>query len=69
MTDRLRILGPDHPHTLDTRANLAMVRLEAGDSRGALAAVNELLPEFSRVLGPDHPDTIAARDLLTALGR
>jgi len=35
LTDRLRVLGPDHPHTLTTRAHLASWRGLAGDPAGA----------------------------------
>jgi hypothetical protein len=54
-------LGPDHPDTLTTRANLAYWRGEAGDAAGAAAAYEELLADELRVLGPDHPDTLATR--------
>ncbi|MGK5693456.1 NB-ARC domain-containing protein [Streptomyces sp. URMC 128] len=69
-------LGPDHPHTLIARANLAfsqgwahyprlsLLRIE-GENPGAaadtVAAVAELLPDLIRVLGPDHPDTLIIR--------
>lgn len=35
LTDRLRVLGPDHPHTLTTRHMLASWRGRAGDPAGA----------------------------------
>ncbi|RKN40938.1 tetratricopeptide repeat protein [Streptomyces hoynatensis] len=54
-------LGPDHPHTLITRSNLARWRGEAGDVAGAAAALEELLADMVRVLGPDHPDTLTTR--------
>src|SRR5512144_719266 len=57
----LRVLGPDHPATLTTRANLAYWRGEAGDPAGAAAGFADLLPERLRVLGPDHPDTLTTR--------
>jgi hypothetical protein len=31
LTDRSRVLGPDHPDTLTTRHNLASCRGEGGD--------------------------------------
>ncbi|HEX3955365.1 MAG TPA: tetratricopeptide repeat protein, partial [Trebonia sp.] len=61
LADQLRILGPDHPHTLITRSNLASWRGTAKDPVGAAAAFQELLADQLRVLGPDHPDTLAAR--------
>ena len=55
------MLGPDHPETLTTRANLASWRGEAGDPAGAAAAYEELLADLLRVLGPDHPNTLTTR--------
>ncbi|MFJ2170344.1 NB-ARC domain-containing protein, partial [Streptomyces griseofuscus] len=54
-------LGPDHPHTLTARGNLAYWRGEAGDAAGAATAFAELLADRQRVLGPDHPDTLTTR--------
>ena len=56
-----QILGPDHPHTLDTRGNLAYWRGEAGDAAGAAVACEVLLADYLRVLGPDHPHTLTTR--------
>ena len=61
LTDRLRVLGPDHPDTLITRSNIALWRGEAGDPAGAITAFEQLLPDQLRVLGPDHPDTLTTR--------
>jgi hypothetical protein len=61
LTDRLRVLGPDHPDTLTTRHELAYWRGEAGDAAGAAAAFGDLLTDRLRVLGPDHPDTLTTR--------
>ena len=59
LADCLRLLGPDHPHTLTARGNLAYWRGEAGDAAGAAAAYLELLADRLRVLGPGHRDTLA----------
>ncbi|MET0236075.1 MAG: tetratricopeptide repeat protein, partial [Kibdelosporangium sp.] len=64
LSDQLRILGPDHPHTLTTRNNLAHWRGEAGDPAGAATATAELLTDRLRILGPDHPNTLASRNNL-----
>ena len=53
--------GPDHPHTLTTRHNLAHWRGVAGDPAGAIAAYEQLLTDRLRVLGADHPDTVNTR--------
>ncbi|MFF4042747.1 FxSxx-COOH system tetratricopeptide repeat protein [Streptomyces sp. NPDC001816] len=57
-------LGPDHPHTLTARHNLARWRGEAGDTAGAAAAYEQLLADQVRVLGEDHPDTLTNRNEL-----
>jgi hypothetical protein len=36
LTDRLRVLGPDHPHTLTTRNNLATWRRAAGQAENTV---------------------------------
>jgi Domain of unknown function (DUF4062)/NB-ARC domain/Tetratricopeptide repeat len=55
------LLGPDHPHTLITRSNIARWRGEAGDPGGAVSAFEQLLPDRLRVLGPDHRGTLSTR--------
>ena len=52
------MLGPEHPDTLTTRANLAHWTGEAGDAAGARDQFAALLPVRERVLGPEHPDTL-----------
>ncbi|MFE5793948.1 tetratricopeptide repeat protein [Streptomyces sp. NPDC056503] len=64
LTDRLRILGPDHPDTLTARHNLATWRGEAGDPAGAADTYTELLTDRLRILGPDHPATLTTRNNL-----
>ncbi|HMR03139.1 MAG TPA: tetratricopeptide repeat protein [Candidatus Competibacter phosphatis] len=60
--ERLRpVYGPDHPHTLTTRANIATWTGETGDAATALRLLQELLPVRQRVLGTDHPDTLRTR--------
>ena len=58
---RERVLGPEHPDTLITRANLARWTGEAGDAAGARDQYAALLPVYERVRGPEHPHTLAAR--------
>ncbi|MFE3459194.1 tetratricopeptide repeat protein [Nocardiopsis aegyptia] len=57
----LRRLGPDHPHTLIARGNLADWRGEAGDPAAASGLYEDLLADHLRVLGPDHPATLTTR--------
>jgi voltage-gated potassium channel Kch len=60
-------LGPDHPDTLTTRANLAYWRGEAGDPAGAATVLAELLTVQLRILGPDHLNTLLTRNNLACM--
>jgi len=62
--DSERILGPDHPHALHSRNNLAHAYQETGDLSRAIALFEGVLADRERVLGPDHPDTLASRNNL-----
>ncbi|WP_374200231.1 tetratricopeptide repeat protein, partial [Streptomyces sp. AC555_RSS877] len=62
LKDQTRVLGADHPNTLDTRYWAARFRGEAGDVAGAATAFAELLKDQTRVLGADHPDTLSTGD-------
>jgi thioredoxin-like negative regulator of GroEL len=64
---RLRVLGPDDPATLTTRANLAMVLSRQGKHADAESEFRQVLDARLRVLGPDHPDTLVARRRLQSL--
>ena len=57
-------LGPDHPHTLTARNNLARAHLEAGNVSTAIVMHQALLADRTRILGPDHPHTLTARSYL-----
>lgn len=59
ISDKLRVLGPDHPQTLAARNTLAHHLGAAGDPAGA--AAEQLLADQRRVLGSDHPDTLTTR--------
>jgi hypothetical protein len=56
--------GPNHPHTLATRHELARWTGEAGDAAVARDQFTVLLPVHEQVLGPDHPDTLITRHQL-----
>jgi transcriptional regulator with XRE-family HTH domain len=58
---RERVLGPEHPATLDARASLASWTGRAGDAAAARDQFAALLPVRERVLGPEHPATLDAR--------
>ena len=62
-------LGPDHPHTLNTRHNLALAHQDAGHLSTALDMHQALLTDITRILGPDDPDTLTARSNLAGAHR
>jgi hypothetical protein len=62
---RERVLGPEHPTTLEAFGGLADWTGKAGDAAGARDQLAALLPVYERVLGSEHADTLAARSNLT----
>jgi tetratricopeptide (TPR) repeat protein len=59
-----RVLGHDHPDTLNARNGLAIAYEAAGRIDEAIALHEQTLAAFERVLGHDHPDTLASRNNL-----
>ena len=59
-----RILGPDHPETLSTKANLAATMSRQGNYEEAKRLEIEVLRTMQRVLGPAHPHTAFAKENL-----
>ena len=57
-------LGPDHPETLWSMANLGVSYWLAGQNERALKLREETLPLQKAKLGPDHPDTLASMNNL-----
>ena len=57
-------LGPDHPHTLASRNNLAAAYFAAGRYAEAIALHEATLKLMESKLGPDHPHTLASRNNL-----
>ncbi len=64
LTDRERILGPHHPHTLTSRGNLAVAWHTAGNLDQAIALFEQNLTDRERILGPRHLDTLTSRNNL-----
>ena len=64
LTDRIRILGNDHPDTLASRNNLAGAYRAAGRLTEAIPLYEQVLTDRIRILGNDHPDTLASRNNL-----
>ena len=62
-----RLLGPDHPHTLQSRHELAQAYLAAGRLTEAAPLCERTLADCARVLGEDHPLTGKVREALGAM--
>jgi tetratricopeptide (TPR) repeat protein len=58
--DYARLLGPEYPHTLTTRANLAWSYWQAGRIGEAITILEQVTAD-RELLGPEHPHTLAAR--------
>jgi tetratricopeptide (TPR) repeat protein len=66
LADQGKILGFDHPETVDTRNVLAGAFCAAGRTAEAITLVEQVLAIRERALGADHPDTMAIRNNLAA---
>ena len=70
---RARVLGAEHPDTLASRDNLALVLGDLGRLKEAEAEHRTVLEIRTRVLGAEHPHTLASRGnlalVLSDLGR
>ena len=64
LTDRVRILGNDHPDTLISRDNLAGAYESNGRLNEAITLYEQTLADSTRILGNDHPDTLIVRNNL-----
>ena len=64
LTDRVRILGNDHPDTLISRDNLAGAYEADGRLNEAITLYEQTLADSTRILGNDHPSTLASRNNL-----
>ena len=64
VTQACNALGPNHPHTLASRNNLANTYQEAGRLDEAITLHEQNLKNLEDLLGPDHPDTLASRNNL-----
>lgn len=61
---RRRILGDNHPTTLDTRHHLAWARGRLGDWAGARTELQRVLAARRATLGDEHPATLNTRQNL-----
>ncbi|WP_280497614.1 tetratricopeptide repeat protein [Nocardia asiatica] len=63
-TDNERVFGPDHPHTLVARHNLAHAYESAGRLAEAIPLHEQVVTDADRTLGPDHPHILNSRNNL-----
>jgi hypothetical protein len=61
------VLGPDHPDTLWTMSNLAAIRRDLGDLKGAHDLHEQALAGLRRMLGDDHPHTLTTKERVSDL--
>jgi hypothetical protein len=59
-----RMLGSEHPDTLDARADLAVAYASAGRAEEAVGLLRQVVADRERLLGLNHPDTRTARAYL-----
>ncbi|KAF2831501.1 kinesin light chain 1 [Ophiobolus disseminans] len=57
---REEVLGPEHPDTLTSMSNLALVLNSQGKYKEAEAMNRQTLAWREKVLGPKHPDTLTS---------
>jgi tetratricopeptide (TPR) repeat protein len=65
LESRLRLLGGEHPDTLDTVSNLGHLYATRGDYSKAEEFHNRALEARQQLLGPEHPETL---DTVSNLG-
>ena len=64
--DLERMLGPNHPDTLNSRNSLAAAYQAAGRPAEAIPLFERTLVGRERLLGPNHPDTMNSQNNLAA---
>lgn len=64
-----RSLGPDHPHTLASRSNLAYAYARMGSMEKAVLHYERSFVDWQRLLGPDHPRTLRTSNYLASAYR
>ena len=57
---RRKLLGPDHPTTIEVEARLAAIAIELEEFQAARDAYTVLTERCERVLGPRNLDTLSA---------
>jgi tetratricopeptide (TPR) repeat protein len=62
-----RILGPEHPGVLTSRANLGTILGYAGQTKEAEVMLRDLVRDCQRVLAPKHPLLLHAHQCLAGI--
>jgi tetratricopeptide (TPR) repeat protein len=62
-----KILGQDHPQTLESASNLALLYASIEQYHSAESLYEECLQTKKRILGQDHPETLEAEKSLAVL--
>ncbi|CUS15401.1 unnamed protein product, partial [Tuber aestivum] len=62
-----KVLGPDHPDTLESLNNLALVLRNQGKYGESEGMHRRAIEGFEKVLGPDHPNTLKSLNNLAML--
>ncbi|KIM98677.1 hypothetical protein OIDMADRAFT_31451 [Oidiodendron maius Zn] len=61
-----KLLGPEHPDTLESRNRLASALYSQGEYKAAEQIDQETLKLQTKLLGPEHPDTLESRNRLAS---
>jgi hypothetical protein len=61
------VLGDDHPDTLISASNLALILSDLGERRAARVLHEDTLTRRRRVLGDDHPSTLSSASNLALI--
>jgi len=69
LADQEHLLGPDHPRTLASRANLAYAYGQVGWLEKAIPIYERTFADWRRLLGPDHPRTLRTSNYLASAYR
>jgi Flp pilus assembly protein TadD len=61
------VLGKEHPSTLTSANNLAVVLQAQGDYKAAEEHLRRALGGWERILGKEHPNTLASANSLAVV--
>ena len=64
LAGQTRALGPDHPSTLDTLENIALVLETQGKLKEAILIEEKVVVGLNKMLGAEHPDSVRAKKFL-----